>query len=128
MAKSTVTESGKRVAFNDASEFDLTWSFNSVPEFTEGKIVSKDGMIAYKVEQPKYENGVKTDLTEQVPYAHIQIGTNVKPAKLNAKTLANLKQSFGNDPSKWAGKVVVSKHEIAFGKPYLVFAAKGKLG
>ena len=128
MADKTNTESGKRVSFNDASEFDLTWSFNSVPEFTEGKIVSKDGMIAYKVEQAKYINGVKTDETEQVPYAHILIGKSVKPAKLNSKTLANFKQAFGNDPAKWVNKTVVSKHEIAFGKPYLVFANKGKLG
>ena len=128
MGKDSQTNTGKRQAFTDASEFDLTWNASSVQEFTEGKIVRHDEMIAYKVDQNKWVGGVKTDEIESVPYVHIQIGKQTKPAKLNAKTLASLKSAFGNDPEKWVNKTVVSKHEEAFGKPYLVFAAKGKLG
>lgn len=127
MATSNQTEKPQREAITNASEFDLTWNVSSVPEFTEGKIVEVDGMVAYKVEQRKYVNNQPTDQTEKVPYINVQIGKVTKSAKANRETLAGLKKQWGDNPQDWKNKTVVAKYGKVGSTEYVIWSPKGKL-
>lgn len=127
MDSKSQTEKPQREAITSISEFDLVWNISSVPEFTEGKIVEVDGMVAYQIEQRKYVNNQPTDQTEKVPYLNVQVGKITKPTKLNGKTSKALKAQWGDNPQNWKNKAIMSKHDIAGSIPYLVWSPKGKL-
>lgn len=100
---------------------------NTISNLQEGTIKKIDGWVVSSTEVAEIKNGEKTGGQKTLYYLAIEVGNELRWAKIGPQSIQPLQKKYGMAPKGWEGKKVVAVHAQIKDTKYLIWHPKGTI-